>query len=274
MDGFVRSGWCKLAAIGVLISLSIQPTEAVEQTLSGPFTDAECVACHNERDPDLVGQWRSSPHAESSATGCGNCHGNIHEVAAATARAEHSCINCHRGAASHSYSSSKHGVINQIEGERQSWQQPLRRGNYRAPSCAYCHLHDGDHGDSMSPHRGPELVQWICAGCHSPRYVREQFASGRRQLEIAQLKTSEGEELLNAAVDVFAGTRSELQQRLNKHRKNVLLGIGHQSPDYQWWYGQPALDGDLIRIRDAIGKTLGATQPEPSQNQPPSTMVQ
>jgi hypothetical protein len=28
--------------------------------------------------------------------------------------------------------------------------------------------------------------------------------------------------------------------------------VGHQSPDYQWWHGQPALDGDLIRIRDAM----------------------
>jgi len=38
------------------------------------------------------------------------------------------------------------------------------------------------------------------------------------------------------------------------HLKNVYLGVGHQSPDYQWWHGQPALDGDLLRIKGALGE--------------------
>jgi len=38
------------------------------------------------------------------------------------------------------------------------------------------------------------------------------------------------------------------------HLKNLYLGIGHQSPDYQWWHGQPALDGDLLRIKGAVGE--------------------
>jgi hypothetical protein len=37
-----------------------------------------------------------------------------------------------------------------------------------------------------------------------------------------------------------------------RHLNNLYLGIGHQSPDYQWWHGQPALDGDLLRIRGAL----------------------
>ena len=41
---------------------------------------------------------------------------------------------------------------------------------------------------------------------------------------------------------------------MQKHLRNVYLGIGHQSPDYQWWHGQPALDGDLLRIKDYIGE--------------------
>ena len=36
--------------------------------------------------------------------------------------------------------------------------------------------------------------------------------------------------------------------------RNLRLGAGHQSPDYQWWHGQPALDGDLIRIRNAVSR--------------------
>jgi hypothetical protein len=41
----------------------------------------------------------------------------------------------------------------------------------------------------------------------------------------------------------------------------VRLGAGHQSPDYQWWHGQPALDGDLIRLRDGVAQ---ATRSYPS----------
>jgi hypothetical protein len=131
----------------------------------------------------------------------------------------------------------------------------LQRGNYRAPGCSYCHLHDGDHGNTMAPVRGPEVRQWICSGCHSPRYIREQFANAKRQLEIADLKLTEGENLLLSADGPQPDSLAELRESLDHHRQNVLLGVGHQSPDYQWWHGQPALDGDLIRIRDAVAES-------------------
>jgi hypothetical protein len=40
---------------------------------------------------------------------------------------------------------------------------------------------------------------------------------------------------------------------MQAHGRNVRLGVGHQSPDYQWWHGQLALDGDLLRIKGLIG---------------------
>ena len=30
--------------------------------------------------------------------------------------------------------------------------------------------------------------------------------------------------------------------------------LAHQSPDYQWWLGQAALDGSLLRIKGALGE--------------------
>jgi hypothetical protein len=48
-----------------------------------------------------------------------------------------------------------------------------------------------------------------------------------------------------------AGVRGPLDSAAH-HLRNVRLGAGHQSPDYQWWHGQAALDGDLIRLRDAV----------------------
>jgi len=165
------------------------------------------------------------------------------------------CIQCHEGPASHSYVSSKHGVITRLEKGGHNWRLPLQRGNYRAPGCSYCHLHDGDHGNSMAPDRGPEVRQWVCSGCHSPRYIREQFANAKRHLEIADLKLTEGEDLLRSVDGTQPDGFAELREGLIQHRRNVLLGVGHQSPDYQWWYGQPALDGDLIRIRDAVAES-------------------
>ena len=68
--------------------------------------------------------------------------------------------------------------------------QALEGGNYRTPGCSYCHLHNGNHGDTMAPEHGSELRHWICAGCQ-PRYVREQFANAKRQVG-ADLKLEEG----------------------------------------------------------------------------------
>lgn len=235
-----------------IFGLVAHPASSEEAVAPGPFTDIECVTCHSERDPDLIRQWHEGPHAAAPGVNCINCHGDLHKDSNAKARKDQNCASCHEGPASHSYYTSKHGVINHLNKSRQDWKQPLQRGKYRAPACSYCHLHNGDHGDTMALDRGPELRPWICSGCHSPRYVREQLANGKRQLEIADLKLTEGVELIDSATDSQADVLLKLRQNLIHHRNNVLYGVGHQSPDYQWWHGQPALDGDLIRIRDAI----------------------
>ncbi|MBT7023479.1 MAG: hypothetical protein HN968_07140 [Gammaproteobacteria bacterium] len=240
----------------LILLLCIQPLWAEEVQPEALYTEKECVACHTERDPDLVEQWRITAHGEASIVGCSGCHGDRHQRPAQLmtikAREDETCVGCHRGPAAHSYATSKHGVINTIEANRQEWSAPLLVGNYRAPGCSYCHFYGGDHRDTMTPERGPEVRQWVCVGCHSPRYIREQFANGKRQLEIADLKLAEGDALMATADTLTGDLCSSLKQRQTDHRKNVLYGVGHQSPDYQWWHGQPALDGDLIRIRDAM----------------------
>jgi hypothetical protein len=97
--------------------------------------------------------------------------------------------------------------------------------------------------------------------------VREQLDAGARLLEIAGLKDEEADRTAarlpaggNASADLLTSTR--------KHARNVRLGAGHQSPDYQWWHGQPALDGDLIRLRDAVARAArdAAGTPQPEAN--------
>ena len=52
----------------------------------------------------------------------------------------------------------------------------------------------------------------------------------------------------------LAAAREHFVRMQSLHLKNVYLGVGHQSPDYQWWHGQPALDGDLLRIKGTVGE--------------------
>jgi hypothetical protein len=224
----------------------------------GPLAQEQCVECHSVRDAALVAQWRAGPHG--AVADCVACHGDRHGALPA-ARADGACTSCHDGAVAHSYATSKHGVLVRIG--RPDWTQPLQRGRHRSPGCAYCHLHDRDHGDTMDAARGPEVREWVCGGCHAPRYVREQLDAGDRLTAIADLKVEEAEQIAGRHAQ-GSSALAELLETARKHLRNVRLGAGHQSPDYQWWHGQPALDGDLIRIRDAVARTLrGASGPAP-----------
>lgn len=214
----------------------------------GPFRHHQCLDCHSERDPALVAQWRAGPHGETAE--CTACHGDRHGTLAA-ARSDGTCTGCHQGAVAHSYATSKHGVLVQIG--QPDWRQPLRRGVYRAPGCAYCHLQERDHGDTMAEARGPAVRDWVCSACHAPRYVREQLAAGERLLEVGQLKLAEAAQIADRHP---GGSQAvgELLATAARHGRNLRLGAGHQSPDYQWWHGQAALDGDLIRLRAAVAQ--------------------
>ena len=235
------SMWLSLGAAGIA-------NAAAPDVPAGPFSQVECVDCHSVRDAALVAQWRAGAHGETAD--CVACHGDRHGALAA-ARAGAACSGCHDGAVAHSYATSKHGVLVRIG--RPDWTQPLERGRHRSPGCAYCHLHDGDHGDTMDASRGAEVREWVCGGCHAPRYVREQLDAGERLTAIAELKVAEAKQIA-ARHPAGSDALGDLLASAREHLRNVRLGAGHQSPDYQWWHGQPALDGDLIRLRDAVAR--------------------
>jgi hypothetical protein len=231
-------------------------------TVQGNFSHQECINCHRKTDAQLVNDWQQSMHANRQPQAlCTNCHGNDHATAAASSRRNDSCINCHGGATSpvvHSYTSSKHGIIMQLEHKSYDWNKPLREANYRVPGCAYCHLHNGNHlaGKSDLLHPSTEDMDRLtsaCMDCHAPRYIARLNDNALRMIDIANMKAREARRLAEKQGTADAALASQLQQT-EKHRRNVYLGAFHQSPDYQWWHGQPSLDGDLIRIRDRINK--------------------
>ena len=234
--------------------------------------NSACIQCHQKLDDSLIKDWQNSAHATADpVVDCINCHGKLHEDVASESRRDEACIECHGGKKDpvvHSYSSSKHGTLMQLEKNSYDWNQPFELANYRAPGCGYCHMHRSNHdvsamvrGDLMNDLKTEEVhdeARGVCQDCHSPRYITDLFTNGESMLEIARKKVREAEDVINQAADSF--TDAELMpakkqfKKMQKHLRNVYLGIGHQSPDYQWWHGQPALDGDLLRIKDYIGE--------------------
>jgi hypothetical protein len=243
----------------------------------GPFENSACLECHQQQSAELVAAWQESVHAATETlASCVDCHGNTHGNAAARARRDRTCMDCHGGADSpviHSYTTSKHGVLVRLEQDEWDWDRPLANANYRAPGCSYCHMHQGNHNvsasvrvwnamevtDATERERVQDAMRAVCQDCHSPRYITRLFDNGERMLDIGRMKVHEAAGVIERAAGEFSGAelaaaREHFVRMQSLHLKNVYLGVGHQSPDYQWWHGQPALDGDLLRIKGAVGE--------------------
>jgi Seven times multi-haem cytochrome CxxCH len=252
-------------------------TLAAAQAPEGEFEASACLECHQRLDPELVAAWQASKHAVTQTTvGCAACHGNTHTEAAARARRDSACIECHGGGKNpvvHSYATSKHGILMRLEQDEWDWSQPLESANYRAPGCAYCHIHGGNHNvsagvrawnpredtDAAERERVQDALRVVCQDCHAPRYITRLFDNGERMLAIGRMKVREAAAALAQAGSRYgeaelAAAHDRFEKMQSLHLKNVYLGVGHQSPDYQWWHGQPALDGDLLRIKGTVGE--------------------
>jgi hypothetical protein len=224
------------------------PATAADFPGSEALTGSACIACHE----DEAAAWRDGPHGAAADTDCLACHGPLHASAGSKARQSTSCVDCHggeKGVPAHSYRTSKHGVIATLEGAGWNWSERLSDANYRAPTCAYCHMHDGTHGQMLSA----DVLETSCLDCHSPRYVETMFSAGRGSLTIADLKLAEASAAIGAAPEPEIARMLETMR--TKTLRNLRLGVGHQSPDYQWWYGHAALDGDLLRIKSALSRS-------------------
>ena len=166
------------------------------------------------------------------------------------------CIDCHAGAAERSWALSKHGVIATIE---------AGRNRRRAPDCAGCHAVEAQgttakHYDARRTRaQAREAASESCRACHSPRYTTEQNAAAQRGLAIGEMKRREAEALVAVARKELSGGELARIEKLfatlrDDDLRHLRLGLAHQSPDYQWWLGQAALDGSLLRIKSALGE--------------------
>lgn len=126
----------------------------------------------------------------SVATKCDSCH-TRHRFDAAEARRPEACLTCHSGPPhpdDETYFASAHGQKYLAEGEKWDWSKPLSKGNYPAPTCAYCHMNGGKHQvadkaiwkfgirevNPKSAENEVKRKRWIavCADCHEAEMAR------------------------------------------------------------------------------------------------------
>jgi hydroxylamine dehydrogenase len=152
----------------------------------------------------------------SVATKCDACH-TRHRFDAAEARRPEACITCHSGPPhpdDEAFFHSAHGRIYRNEGADWDWSQPLRKGNYKIPTCAYCHLRDGNHQVAdkaihkfgireVNPATAENRIkrkrwQAVCADCHPSEKARIWLSDLDRERQTAWPKLYQAERMLKS----------------------------------------------------------------------------
>ncbi len=220
-----------------------------------------CAGCHDKQHSEFVAEKRygfpghslameraldakhfaDKPKAEvtaclqchSVASKCDSCH-TRHLFSAAEARRPEACITCHSGPPhpdDETFFHSKHGQLYVAEGESWDWSKPLKKGNYPAPTCAYCHMDEGKHqvADKSIWKFGIKQVnpltsgneirrkQWIklCMDCHEKDWSADRLKEMDAERKKAWRK-------LYRAEDVLKSLRSD----------NLLYPSAKQRPPY------------------------------------------
>lgn len=172
---------------------------------------ASCLQCH------------------SVAAKCDSCH-TRHRFTPTEARRPEACVTCHSGPPhpdDETYYASAHGKRYLAEGKQWDWSKPLTKGNYAAPTCAYCHMRNGYHQvadktiwkfglQEVNPLTSGNEVRrkaWIevCSDCHEAGWSGEQLRGLDRERKQAWRKLYAAENLLRSlrADDLLYPSASE-----------------------------------------------------------------
>ena len=197
--------------------------------LSGASDETGCQQCHGVT---IVVDDTGHPSAETyPSAGVGNvyptgeignctvCHSR-HTFEMAEARKPEACAGCHIGPDHPDleiFLNTKHGQIFTTEGEEWKWDSPTGEwepGDYRAPTCATCHM--SGIGDLEPTHNISKRLYWnlwakvskvrteddvmamfygdgvagraemeeVCGVCHSDLHTKNFFASGDKAVEL------------------------------------------------------------------------------------------
>lgn len=172
---------CHIPVADAPESIKASPSACADKRVRRKVSALNCAQCHRSQ----FKQFSEGKHAlawvamnaipmtaklpkEVAERGCGGCH-NIgrdegkcdschtrHLFSAAEARRAEACQTCHMGFDHpqwEMYSTSKHGTIYLTQGDQWDWSRALGQWfanltdpkTPRAPTCAFCHMPNGDH---------------------------------------------------------------------------------------------------------------------------------
>ncbi|MEN8115083.1 MAG: multiheme c-type cytochrome, partial [Actinomycetota bacterium] len=313
VDQFNASGHFRAA-------LQIEPKEGLHTlvfkhegqdhpTAGTASNETGCIQCHGARVEVENGRASSQtwPSAgigtiwpDGSVGNCTVCHSR-HSFEIGEARKPEACGGCHLGPDHPNieiYENTKHGQIFAAEGEEWIWDSPTDEwepGDYRAPTCATCHM--AGIGDLTSTHNVSERLYWnlwaprsevrntddpmsgltgdgpvgrdlmktVCAECHSTDHGDKYFESGDRAVQLYNesyydpaiaMKTELADKGL-LKENPWADEFQILYYYLWHHEgRRARQGSMMGAPDWAHWHGFFELQQDLYAMQDIYNKRL------------------
>jgi hypothetical protein len=272
--------------------------------LSGASEETGCMQCHGIRfEVDDTGHPSSETYPSAGigniypngeVGNCTVCHSR-HSFDIAEARKPDACGGCHLGPDHPDveiYENTKHGQIFAAEGEEWKWDSDpgdWEPGDYRAPTCATCHMsgigdlapthnvtqrlywnlwakvskerNDGDvmamyYGDGEA---GRAEMEQVCSACHSEFHTTTYFESGDKAVELYNVEYfAPAEQMRSELAD--AGLLKDnpwkdefliLYYHLWHHEgRRARQGAMMGAPDWAHWHGFFILQQDLNRMQE------------------------
>ncbi len=268
-----------------------------------------CVQCHGTRVEIENGRASADTYPSSgigtiwpdeSVGNCAVCH-TRHAFEKAEARKPEACASCHLGPDHPDieiYENSKHGQIYATEGEEWEWDSPTDEwepGDYRAPTCATCHM--SGIGDLTTTHNiserlywnlwaprsevrntpdpmsgltgdgpaGRELMKTVCSECHSDDLADKFFETGDEAVQLYN----------EAYYDPAIAMKTDLAERgllkenpwadefqityyyLWHHEgRRARQGSLMGGPDWAHWHGFFDLQQDIYKLQDIYNNRI------------------
>ena len=271
---------------------------------SGAPDETGCMQCHgtdilvDENGYPTSETWPSAGvgnvYPNSSVGNCTVCHSR-HSFEVSEARKPEACGGCHLGPDHPDieiYENTKHGQIFAAEGEEWVWDSPSGEwepGDYRAPTCATCHI--SGIGDLETTHniterlkwnlwakiskvryeadviamyygdgeKGRELMEAVCGECHGEAHTEGFFEMGDRAVQLYNESYWEPAE----AMRVELAELGLLKENLWKDEFQILhyylwhhegrrarQGAMMGGPDWAHWHGFFDLMQNLYAMED------------------------
>jgi len=272
--------------------------------VSGASDETGCMQCHgsqivvDDTGHPSAGSYPSSGvgniYPDGEVGNCTVCH-TRHSFDIAEARKPEACASCHLGPDHPDieiYENSKHGQIYATEGEEWVWDSApgeWEPGDYRAPTCATCHMsgigdlkmtHNvsarlywnlwspksnmRDSDDVMSGllgdgEAGRDMMEAVCEECHSSTFYEGFFKSGDDAVRLyneayyapAEAMRAELAEEGLLKANPWTDEFQILYYFLWHHEgRRARQGGLMGGPDWAHWHGFFDLQQDIYRMKD------------------------